>query len=152
MWYNSTPVGWWTWPAHPRPLHTVTRTWGPFSRPRGRARRRAEPAESRSRVMMVRVLRAPSPDSRSVQLEHLDPCQPDLEFRTFDIERHIRYRRLRYQMLIRYRRSAPSISYVDIEGVRCRRSNHSISKVPNLRYRRSWTRKSISRFHAHRYR
>ncbi len=39
------------------------------------------------------------------------------------------YRRLRYRMPIRYRRFAPSISYVDSEGVRYRRSYCSISKM-----------------------
>ncbi len=35
--------------------------------------------------------------------KHLDPWHPDIEFRTLDIERNIRYRRLRHRMLIRYR-------------------------------------------------
>ncbi len=51
-------------------------------------------------------------------------------------------------MPIRYRRFAPSISYVDIKSVRYRRSHCSISKVTNFRYRRSSTGMSISRFHA----
>ncbi len=83
----------------------------------------------------------------------MDPCHPDIECRTFDIERDIRYQRLRYRMPIRYRRFAPSISYVDIwvelEGVRFRRNHYVIStrKVTNLRYRRSWIVISISMFH-----
>ncbi len=78
---------------------------------------------------------------------HLDPCHRDIECRTFDIERTIRYRRLRYPMPIRYRRFAPSISYVDIEGVRYPMHHHAISKVTNLRYRRSLIVLSISMFH-----
>ncbi len=81
-----------------------------------------------------------------------DPCHPDIECRTFDIERHIRYRRLQHRMRIRYRRFAPSnllasISYVDIEGVRHRRSNDPISKGTNLWHWRSWIGLSIPRFH-----
>ncbi len=78
---------------------------------------------------------------------HLGPCHPDIECLTFDIERNVRYRRLQYQMPIRYRRFAPSISYVDIEGIRYRRSHYSILMVTNLRYQRSWIGLSISKFH-----
>jgi hypothetical protein len=64
-----------------------------------------------------------------------------IECRTFDIERHgnIRYRRFRYRVLIRYRRflHSNSILYIDIEGVRYRRSHYSISKI------RSQTARSI---------
>ena len=34
-----------------------------------------------------------------VEVGHLDPCHPDIECRTFDIERNNRYRRLRYRVL-----------------------------------------------------
>jgi hypothetical protein len=77
---------------------------------------------------------------------HLDPWHPDLECQTFDIERNIRYRRLRYRMLVRYRRFLHSISFIDIEGVRYRTSLYSISKLKNRRYRRSRTGLSISKF------
>ncbi len=40
-------------------------------------------------------------------------------------------------MLIRYRRFAPSTSYIDIKGARYRRPHCSISKVTNLHYRTS---------------
>ncbi len=75
---------------------------------------------------------------------HLDPWHPDIECRTHDIERNIRYRRLRYRMLIdiddfhiRYRLSISNV--VDIEG--------HIS-----RYRRSRKDQSISKFRIFRYR
>jgi hypothetical protein len=80
------------------------------------------------------------------QTEHLEPWHPDIECRTFDIERNIRYRRLRYRMLVRYRRFLHSISYIDIEGVRYRMSLYSISKLKNRRFRRSRTGLSISKF------
>jgi hypothetical protein len=82
----------------------------------------------------------------SARHTHLDPCHP-VESRAFDIERHIRYWRLRYRMLIRYRRFAPSLSYFDIEGIRYRRSHCAISKFNNLRCRMSITGSLISRFH-----
>jgi hypothetical protein len=78
---------------------------------------------------------------------HLEPWHPDIECRKIDIDCNIRYRRLRYRMLIRsYRRFLHSISYVDIEGIRYRRSHYSISKLKNRRYRRSRTGLSISKF------
>ncbi len=77
---------------------------------------------------------------------HLDPWHPDIVCRTFDIERNIRYRRLLYRMLIRYRRFLHSISYIDIECVRYQRSHYSISKVTYHRYQRLWKGLSISKF------
>jgi hypothetical protein len=52
-------------------------------------------------------------------------------------------------MPIRFRHFLPSISYIDIEGVRYRRSHHdySILKVTNLPHRRSRIGLSISKFH-----
>jgi hypothetical protein len=54
--------------------------------------------------------------------------------------------RLRYRVLIRYRRFSRSISYIDIECIRYRRSHYSISKLTYRRYRRSRTGLSISNF------
>jgi hypothetical protein len=76
--------------------------------------------------------------------KHLEPWHPDIECRTFDIEQNIRYRRLRFRMLVRYRRFLHWISYIDIEGVRYRMSLYS--KLKNRRYRRSRTGLSISKF------
>ena len=47
---------------------------------------------------------------------HLEPWHPDIECRKLDIECNIRYRRLRYRMLNRYRRFVNSISFIDIEA------------------------------------
>ncbi len=49
----------------------------------------------------------------SIHLDH--PWHPYIECQTFDIERNLRYRRLRYRMHVRYRRFLHSISYIDIE-------------------------------------
>jgi hypothetical protein len=61
-----------------------------------------------------------------------------IECRTLNIERHLRYRKLRNRMLIRY-----------LCFARYWRSHHdgSISKVTNLRYRTSITGSLISSFH-----
>jgi hypothetical protein len=81
-------------------------------------------------TLLANLASAGNPSDRRPQmLFHLDPCHPDIECRTFDIKRHVRYRRVRYRMCIRYRRFAPSMSYFDIKGSRYRRSNNLISKV-----------------------
>jgi hypothetical protein len=73
--------------------------------------------------------RGPGPVRQGAGRSHLGPWHPDIECRTIDIERNIRYRRLRYRMHIDIDDFFDSISCIDIECVRYRSSHFSISKV-----------------------
>jgi hypothetical protein len=129
-------------PAAAASAATATATANPPARPRRRRAGRLSPLVPAARFPRCRYPAPrppPIPPARPQPIiriightltRHLDPCHPDIECQTFNIERNIRYRRLRYRMHLRYRHFAPSISYV--EGVRYRRSHSSISKMTNL--------------------